>query len=234
MRHCYIYFAILCWCIACKSKSTEPVIPNIPTDTSKSTRSDVVTSLPSIATKLGLSSLNQGSDSFTYRFWFPIDGDSADGVSIVDISYIKGQWKAIQTDFWGHNPDHLIKPRDTVNYFLRFIVESSKKRELFSKDPIDFVVAEISEINLQNGPSQASLDSNDSDSGFSRYLEFSSSQSYRVIHIACKSKTNQIPFNVKVMELEKLLQKQFGLKIKDCIEHDHKMSSADTTALRPT
>jgi hypothetical protein len=234
MRQFYVCLAILCGCFACKNKSTGNIIPSIPTDTSRSTRHDVVESLPSIAVKLGLTPLNNGADSFTYRFWFPIEGDSADGVTIVDISYTKGQWKTTQIDSWGHNPDHVFKPRDTINYFLKFIVDSVKKRELFPKESIDSVVAQISNMNLQNGPSQASLDSNDSSSSFSRFLEFAGSQSYRVIHIACKARSNQIPFNVKVMQLEKLLREQFGLKIKECREYDYKTSSPDTTALRPT
>jgi hypothetical protein len=220
MRLLYVCFVVLFWCFACKSKSRDSIIPSIPTDISRSTRSEVVESLPNIASKLGLVPLNKGVDSFAYRFWFPIEGDSADGVTIVDISYTYDRWIATQAEFWGHNPSHLFRRRDTVNYFLRFVVDSFKRTELAPKQSIDSVVVQISKMNLQNGPSQASLDSNDFASGFSRFLEFAGSHSYRVIHIACKSKSNQTPFNLKVMELEKLLKKQFGLNLSSCMEYE--------------
>ena len=215
-----VYFSILFFwlCIACNSKSKETVIPGIPIDTTKSSRHDVVEALPGIAVKLGLPAINGGVDSFTYRFWFPIEEDTNDGMTVIDISYINDAWKATKVDYWGHKPEHEIIIGDTTNYYLRYIVDSVRKRELISKALLASVVNKISQLNLQNGPSQSSLEINEYTSYFSRYLEFASPSTYRTIHIACNSKQSQIPFYRKIKELEHLIREQFAVKIMRCAE----------------
>jgi hypothetical protein len=227
MKRFLIFLLILNSLISCKNNSIDIVIPSIPVDTSKSNRREVVEALPSIAVKLGLAPLNHGVDSFAYRFWFPIEGDSADGITVIDIAFRNGKWEALQTNFWSHTPDHPFDTRDTINYFLRLIIDSVNKKELTAKTSYMSIVQQISELNLQNGPLQRSLDSNRSDAGYSRYLEFANSQSYRAIHVTCQLKNDRTGFHSNVIELEKLLFEEFGVLISKCID-GYETISADT------
>jgi hypothetical protein len=214
---------------SCKNNLIDIVIPSIPVDTSKSDRRNIIEALPSIAAKLGLAPLSHGVDSFAYRFWFPIEGDSTDGYIIIDIAFTNNKWKALQTNFWSHQPDHPFDTRDTVNYFLQLIIDSVNKKELTSKSSLLYVVNQISDLNLQNGPAQRVLDSRKSDAGFSQFLEFANSRSYRAIHIVCQLKNDRTVFHSNVIKLEELLFKEFGIQISKCVDnYPDEIISADT------
>ena len=182
MRHFTILIIIFNFLISCKQEH-KVTLNQVSIDTSISKYGhDILDALPLITHELNLPAINNGVDSFEFRFW--LSQKSLDTFNILTIKWTANTWKSTLTRFLAVLPDHEYRRGDTTNYFRQSTIKFVSTSLIIPDIDINLIIDTLANYDLQNSPSISEIETGQvSSSGDIRFImEFADKHNYRALH----------------------------------------------------
>ena len=199
---------------SCKQKH-HLTLKKVKADSSFSkTGHDILELLPVTTTKLGLSQITNGVDSFEFRFWLP--EKSLDTINVLSIKYTSNNWESTLTRFVAILPDYEYRKGDTTNYLRQAIIKFIPSVSVKPNINISLIVDTLAMFDLQNAPSNAKIEEGQEiSSGSSRYtLEFADKDSYRAVYYTrAQRNSGLIVFDDTFEKFIKFIKRHYKINI---------------------
>ncbi|RYD74091.1 MAG: hypothetical protein EOP53_18940 [Sphingobacteriales bacterium] len=172
-----------------------------------------------VTQKIDLPLINNGVDSFEYRFWLNGGSGSGDLINLIRIRFDSAAWIISETLIWSHIPEYEYKKGDTVNHLLETVVDSTKTRIITPLISISAFIDSLQQHNLEQAP--LSLDIKKSFAqhmdGNGQTIELADKHQYRKIFYTCPiTITGLQDFHQSMKSLFLFLQRNLKIKFVPC------------------
>ena len=215
MRHITILFCICTLLASCNADTSNIYLRPVKSDTTKSKYGhDIIEILPETTSKLNLASLQNGTDSFEFRFWLP--AKDLEIINVLSIKYTDNKWVSTLTTFLPVIPDHEFKRFDTTNYLRQETITNLTSKIVNPNIKIELIIQQLSKFDFQNAPSNSEIELGQTAStGGTRYLmEFADKNNYRVIHYTNYPRyPGKIPFDDNLLKFLEFIKKHYNIEI---------------------
>ncbi|MEO7306815.1 MAG: hypothetical protein ABIR78_07010, partial [Ferruginibacter sp.] len=215
MRHFTILICILKLLASCNNDAPNISLQSVKSDTTKSEYGyDILEVLPETTSKINLSSIKNGTDSFEFRFWLP--AKDLQTINVLSIKYADNKWVSTLTSFLPVLPEHDFKRNDTTNYFRQETITNLTTKSIIPNIDIESIIKQLAEFDFQNSPNNTEIELGQAlSTGDTRYiLEFADKRNYRVIHyLNANRNSNKIPFDDNFIKFLEVIKKHFAIEI---------------------
>jgi hypothetical protein len=200
---------------SCNDDTPNISLRPVKSDTTKSKHGhDILEVLPETTSKISLSPIKNGTDSFEFRFWLP--AKDLQTINVLSIKYVSNKWVSTLTSFLPILPEHNFKRGDTTNYFRQETISNLTTKIITPDINIDSIIKALAEFDFQNSPDNTEIELGQAlSTGDTRYiLEFADKRNYRVIHyLNANRNSNKIPFDDNFVKFLELLKKHYAIEI---------------------
>lgn len=215
MRHPTILFCIFILLASCNNDAPNISLHPVKSDTTKSEYGyDILEVLPETTSKINLTSIKNGTDSFEFRFWLPTK--DLQTINVLSIKYADNKWVSTLTSFLAVMPDYDFKRFDTTNYFRQETITNLTSKTVTPNIKIESIIKQLSEFDFQNSPNNSEIEFGQAPStGGTRYImEFADKKNYRVIHYTNYPRyPHNIPFDDKLLKFLEVIKKYYSIEI---------------------
>ena len=215
MRHFTIPIFIFILLTSCKADTLNISLRPVKSDTTKSKYGhDILETLQLTTSKINLTNIKNGTDSFEFRFWLP--AKDLQTINVLSIRYTGKIWVSTLTSFLPVLPDHVFKSNDTINYFRKTTITNLTTKTLTPNIKIESIINQLAEFDLQNSPENSKIELGQTPStGGTRYImEFADKKNYRVVHYSKYTRNNgNIPFDNIFLNFLEFIKKSYGIEI---------------------
>jgi hypothetical protein len=185
-----IILASVCF-VHCKQRQSGSKFKAIMADTTLRDESDLLKAFPDFTRKVHLPSLENGVDSFEYRFWLP---GEANIINLIRIRYDSSKWVLTETIIYNHIPNYDFSRLDKRNHLLDVVVDSTATRSIVPTIAIDAFIDSLQGYNFERAPSNIQLAGSFAlpTDAWSYTIELAAKNSYRIILYTCPCSTNSL------------------------------------------
>lgn len=190
-QKCYIIFLASVCFIHCRENPSGHNFQAIIVDTTLKHESDLLEAFPDFTRKVHLPSLENGVDSFEYRFWLPVE---ANIINLIRIRYDSSKWLLTETIIYSHIPDYNFDRLDKKNHLLEVVIDSTNTRSVVPTIAIDAFIDSLQAYNFERAPTNLEIASSFAlpSDAWSYTIELAGKKSHRIILYTCPGSTNSL------------------------------------------
>jgi len=217
MLRAFIIFLFMTGLIGCKEHIRQRTFLPVLSDTSTNKRNEGFDiALKDLTQRLHVPLLNNGVDSFEYRFWFAVDYNL---MNFIRIYYDNSSWKISEILVWSHIPPYEFNKHDTINHLLETVIDSTKTRFLLPVNGMEDFIDSLQSYKLEQAPPSLMIENSIplAMDGFSHTIEIAGKSNYRRIIYNCPAHPIGLhKFHESIKQLFYFLEGDLNIKFAFC------------------